>query len=661
MSPAIRCRGEGGVCRAFQTIDGGPLQRWHSSLAAELHLSLCFTAAVRMPYQPIEDHGLIGNLRTAALIAKDGSIDWFCYPRFDSPSVFASILDEHKGGFFRIAPVRQDVRLKQLYWPDTNILVTRFLSPDGVGETVDFMPLHDGRRPLHNGSLIRRVRVMRGSMRFRLECQPAFDYGRKTHVTRLVSTGAHFRSGDLRLGLASGVRLRHCGSGVCAEFTLSEVKGRSFALYEIQEGSAHTLTEPESERLFQEAAAYWRQWISKSTYHGRWREMVNRSALALKLLTYEPTGAIVAAPTCSLPETLGGARNWDYRYTWIRDGAFTVYSLLRIGYDEEAMQFASFLDARCREMGPDGSLQTVYGIDGRHALPEKSLNHLEGYMGARPVRIGNAAYKQLQLDIYGELMDSLYLYNKYGKPISYELWSHLRRLINWVCAHWRQKDDAIWEVRGGRRNFTYSKMMCWVAVDRALRLASNRSFPGDRLRWIEVRDKIYESVMQRGWSEKRHAFVQSYDRDALDASLLMMPLVFFVSAHDPRMLQTVDAIARSPRDGGLLSDGLVFRYDVDKTPDGLNGNEGTFSLCTFWLVEALTRAGKENPERLQQARLLFEQMLGYANHLGLYAEQIGVQGRAMGNFPQALTHLSLISAAYNLDRYLDRARGTSVL
>lgn len=610
-----------------------------------------------MAYQPIEDYGIIGNLRTAALIGKNGSIDWFCFPRFDSPSVFGALLDDQKGGFFRIAPTGGELTHKQVYWPDTNILVTRFLSPDGVGEVVDFMPLLIGRDGEAGGSLIRRVRVLRGTVRFVVECRPAFNYARDRHMTRLVNGGAQFRAKGLHLGLRSEATFRRAANGVRAEFTLNEGESRSFQLYRIDSGGEEEkieFTERHTEELFNQTVDFWRRWLSRSAYHGRWREMVNRSALVLKLLTYQPTGAIVAAPTCSLPESLDGVRNWDYRYTWIRDAAFTVYSLMRLGYTEEAMQFASFLDARCHELGPDGSLQTVYGIDGRRQLKEETLDHLDGYMGSRPVRIGNEAYQQLQLDIYGELMDSMYLYNKYGTPISYELWSYLRRLTNWVCANWRKKDDAIWEVRGGRREFVYSKLMCWVAVDRALRLADKRSFPADRQRWLRVRDQIYQSIMKRGWNAKRQSFIQSYGASpALDASLLLMPLVFFLSPNDPRMLGTIDAINRSPRAGGLVTDGLVYRYDVDKTPDGLKGTEGTFNICTFWLVEALTRASMEDPARLLEGRLLFEQILGYANHLGLYSEQIGVQGRALGNFPQALTHLSLISAAFNLDRYLD--------
>jgi GH15 family glucan-1,4-alpha-glucosidase len=501
-------------------------------------------------------------------------------------------------------------------------------------------------------------------MRFRLECHPAFNYARDKHELRIVRGGAKFHSKNLHMALASSIALKRLDSGVVTEFTLHEGQDHTFEFHGLESHGDRcriALTAEESKQIFRETIDFWRRWLSKSTYRGRWREMVNRSALALKLLTYEPTGAIVAAPTCSLPENIGGPRNWDYRYTWIRDSAFTVYSLMRLGFTEEASQFVSFLDARCRDMDPNGSLQTVYGIDGRQTLTEETLDHLEGYMGSRPVRVGNAAYGQLQLDIYGELMDSLYLYNKHGTPIWSDLWSYLRRLTNWVSTHWRDKDDAIWEVRGGQRDFVYSKLMCWVALDRALRLADKRSFPADRQRWTRTRDQIYETILKRGWSEDRKAFVQSYDSNALDASLLLMPLVFFVSPADPRILQTIDAINRSPRKGGLVSDGLVFRYDVAKTPDGLKGTEGTFNMCTFWLVEALTRASGVDPRRLQEARLLFEQMLGYANHLGLYSEQIGFRGNALGNFPQALTHLALISAAFNLDRYLDSNGSTQNL
>lgn len=607
-----------------------------------------------MAYSPIEDYGIIGNLRTAALVGKNGSIDWLCYPHFDSASIFAAILDDNKGGRFRITPAEDDVTVKQLYWPDTNVLITRFLAGEGVGEIIDYMPIAQRRGDRGYHGLIRRVRVVRGTMRFRMQCHPAFNYARDPHETRVVSGGAKFLSKTANIALASDLPLQQDDHGVCADFTLHEAQATSFELHGLRNAGEEKigLTDEEADDLFHDTIAYWRSWISRCNYHGRWREMVNRSALVLKLMTFEPTGAIIAAPTCSLPESIGGPRNWDYRYTWIRDSAFTLYALLRLGFTEEASAFMGFLDSRCHEMSPEGSLQVMYGIDGRHTLTEETLDHLEGYKGSKPVRIGNGAYNQKQLDIYGELMDSVYLYNKYAQPISYDLWFYLRRLTNWVCAHWPEKDEAIWEVRGGPREFTYSKLMCWVAVDRALRLADKRSFPADRQKWLEERDKIYETILHRGWSNKRRAFVQAFDSDALDASTLMMPLVFFLAPNDPRMLETIDAINRPPREGGLVSAGMVYRYDVEKTPDGLKGTEGTFNICSFWLVEALTRAGRHDPERLNDARLLFEQMLGYANHLGLYGEEISPRGEALGNFPQALTHLSLISAAFNLDRSL---------
>jgi GH15 family glucan-1,4-alpha-glucosidase len=404
--------------------------------------------------------------------------------------------------------------------------------------------------------------------------------------------------------------------------------------------------------LLEGTIQYWHRWLSKCTYRGRWREIVYRSALALKLLTFEPTGAIVAAPTCALPEVVGGSRNWDYRYTWIRDAAFTLYALLRIGFTEEASAFMNFLAARVSEVNPDGSLPIMYGIDGRHKLVEEQLDHLDGYLGSRPVRVGNNAERQLQLDIYGELMDSVYLYNKYGSPISFDLWVSLRRLVDWVCDNWHRQDEGIWETRGGERHWVYSKLMCWVAVDRALRLADKRSFPADRDRWLKARDQMYEEIMARGWSDEHHAFMQAYESETLDASVLMMPLVFFVAPTDPRMLATIDVINRSPDKGGLVANGLVYRYNPLTSPDGLPGEEGTFNICTFWLTEALTRAGKDDKARVGQARFMFESMLGYANHLGLFAEQTSMTGQALGNFPQAFTHLALISAAFNLDRTL---------
>jgi GH15 family glucan-1,4-alpha-glucosidase len=600
-------------------------------------------------YQPIENYGIIGDLHTTALVGMDGSIDWLCLPHHDSPSVFAAILDSAKGGRFKVSAVGGEVTTKQLYWPDTNVLVSRFFTPDGVGEITDYMPIAALESGHKRHQIVRRVEVVRGTMTFRMECSPAFDYARKEHETRIVPGGAIFHSLDLSLGLASFFPLEQKDNGATAEFTLQEEQSTVFVLREIEAGEdcGVCLSRMDEEEIFMQTVEYWRRWLSKCTYTGRWREMVRRSALTLKLLTFEPTGAIVAAPTMGLPESIGGERNWDYRYTWIRDAAFTIYGLLRIGFTEEAAGFINWLGSRCQRANPDGSLQLMYGIDGRQDLTEEILDHLEGYRSSRPVRLGNGAYDQVQLDIYGELMDAVYLYNKHGSPISYDLWTHLRALINWVCDNWQNEDEGIWETRGGRRNFVYSRLMCWVAMDRGLRLADKRSFPADHERWLEIRDRIYEEIMEKGWSQERQAFVQTYGDNTLDASSLIMPLVFFLSPSDPRMLKTLDAINRPPKDGGLVSNSLVYRYDVQKSADGLTGEEGTFSLCTFWLVEALTRAG-----RLEESRLIFEHMLGYANHLGLYAEEIGHRGEALGNFPQAFTHLTLISAAYNLDRAL---------
>ena len=552
-----------------------------------------------MPYQPIENYGVIGNLRTAALVGMDGSIDWLCLPHFDSPSVFAAILDDRKGGRFRIAPAGDDFRRKQFYWPDTAILVTRFLHDDGVGEVEDYMPV-GGACAAARTSWSGRVRVVRGRLPFRLECRPAFDYARAAHECHLRRArrplrraGAEPRPGRPRAAAARrrrrGRRLHARGGG--------EGHVRPAPPRPPRTSPAAAPDVGEAEELFRDTVAYWRRWLSKCTYTGRWREMVHRSALTLKLLSFEPTGAIVAAPTCSLPESIGGVRNWDYRYTWIRDAAFTLYGLLRIGFTEEAARFRDWLEDRWQDadgQGPAPCSSCTASTAGPNST-EETLDHLEGYRGSRPVRIGNGAYRQLQLDIYGELMDAVYLHNKYVEPVGYDGWVRLRRLVDWVCDNWKREDEGIWEVRGGRRHFVYSKLMSWVALDRGLRLADKRSFPADRARWLKVRDEIYEEVMAQGWDPSRQAFVQAYGSDALDASSLLMPLVFFMAPNDPRMLSTLDAIRRPLAAGGLAADGLVYRYDPAAAPDGLPGREGTFNMCSFWLVEALTRAGRTDP------------------------------------------------------------------
>ncbi len=603
-----------------------------------------------MPYKPIEDYGIIGDLHTVALVGIDGSIDWCCLPHFDSPSVFGAILDNEKGGYFKIGRLAPG-HARQLYLPDTNVLITRIFSDEGIAEVIDFMPIEarslEGKRPNYH-QIIRRVSTVAGNVRFRLECFPAFDYARQKHDVRIYPQGAAFLSPSASVGLVAPVPLEVQGSGVAAEFALERGKTATFFLRQVDQGSEANLLIPEEggDAAFRETVDFWKRWLSQCRYTGRWREMVHRSALVLKLLTYAPTGAIVAAPTTSLPEEIGGVRNWDYRYCWIRDASFTLYGLMRLGFNEEAQHFMEWLEQRCHELGPDGSLQPIYALDGSHEIPETSLEHLAGYRGSRPVRIGNGAFKQLQLDIYGELMDSVYIYNKYGAPISYDLWCNLERLLDHVCDHWRDPDEGIWEVRGGQTHFVYSKLMCWVALDRGLRLANKRSFPANYQRWLTNRDEIYREIMARGWSEQEQAFVQSYDSGRMDASNLLMPLVFFVSPKDPRMLKTIDRIQER-----LSLDSLVHRYNIPEndSPDGLPGREGAFSICSFWLVEALTRAG-----RIEEARLLFEKMLGYSNHVGLYAEEIGHCGEALGNFPQAFTHLGLISAAFNLDRVLGK-------
>jgi GH15 family glucan-1,4-alpha-glucosidase len=595
-----------------------------------------------MGYLPIEDHGVIGDLHTAALVGIDGTIDWLCLPRFDAPSVFASILDDEKGGHFKLHPSSY-VRSQQLYLPDTNVLLTRFLSPEGVAEVLDFMPIENELEERHN--LVRGVRVIRGRMHFEVECRPAFDYARQKHSLSLGKTGAVFEYPDMKLGLATEVPLREGPArSALAQFTLGEREVATFVLQELGEGegAGEILSRARFEHRLQQAIDYWRRWISKSTYRGRWREMVNRSALALKLMVYDPTGALVAAPTMGLPETIGGERNWDYRYTWLRDAAFTLYALIRLGFDEEAHNFMGWLQDICHN-SEDGRLRPLYGIDGRTEIYEEELSHLSGYRSSQPVRLGNGAYDQLQLDIYGAVLDAAYLHNKHGAPLDYDVWHNLRPTLDWLSENWQQSDAGMWEVRGERQPFVSSKVLSWVALDRAVRMARQRGLPANEDLWIKQRDAIYEEIMEKGWNSEHKSFVQYYGTKALDASLLLMPLVKFVGPTDPHWLTTLDRIQKE-----LAYDTLVYRYKVaEAADDGFSSEEGSFSICSFWLVECLTRAG-----RLEEARLALEKMFSYANHLGLFAEEIGPSGEALGNFPQAFTHLALISAAVHLDQAL---------
>ena len=601
-----------------------------------------------MPYQPIENYGVIGDLHTVALVGMNGSIDFMSFPHFDSPTVFAALLDEKKGGRFQIAPMIATSSHKQLYLPDTNVLLTRFLSDQGVAEVSDLMPLEeDGHGHAHN--LVRRVKTVRGEITFRMVCQPRFDYGRATHRVMQTYDGILFVSDGpdkTALRLCTEVPVRIEDGAAVAEFTLRSNQSVSFVLEqaipgEPSPGSSSSYVS----RSFKDTVNFWHRWVARSTYRGRWREVVNRSALTLKLLTSRLHGSVVAAATFGLPEEVGGVRNWDYRYTWIRDASFTLYGLIRLGYTQEAGEFMKWIEARCGEPNDDGSLQIMYGIDGRHHLTEEHLPHLEGYLQSSPVRIGNGAYDQLQLDIYGELMDSVYLYDKYGDPVSYDLWDNLTRLVDWVCDNWQRKDEGIWEVRGGQQEFLYSRIMCWVAIDRAFRLAHKRSLPAPLDRWHRTRTDIYKEVFTKFWNEPRRAFVQHANTTAMDASALIMPLVRFIGPKDPRWTSTLRAIHQD-----LVDDSLVYRYRTEEVADGLAGGEGTFCICTFWFAECVARSGD-----LQGARFLFEKALGYANHLGLYAEELGPHGEHLGNFPQAFTHLALISAAYDLDRRLSAA------
>jgi GH15 family glucan-1,4-alpha-glucosidase len=602
-------------------------------------------------YPPIADHGLIGNLQTAALVTTDGTVDWWCCPRFDSPSVFASLLDRDRGGYFRIAAEADHCVVRQLYFPDTAILITRFMTPDGVGEVIDFMPVSDPERASDRHRMVRVVRCVRGQLRFAFECAPRFDYGRQPHQLELTDEGAVFRTPGLQLTLhGAGHRaMERDGNDVRGSLTVRAGQAGGLMLESAAEGPPRRMQPQEVIDMFTQTARFWSGWLAGSTYRGRWREMVGRSAITLKLMTYAPSGALIAAPTAALPEQVGGERNWDYRYTWIRDASFSVHALLGLGFTDEAAAFLRWVSDRAEEQAGDqsGPLKIMYRVDGSSDLDEVILDHLEGYAGSKPVRIGNGAADQLQLDIYGEMLDSIWLADRYAIRAGHPGWVKLSQLADWVGEHWDQPDEGVWETRGGRQSFTYGRLMCWVAMDRMVRLAREYGRPADLASWVGQRDRIYQQIMERGWNPDRRAFTQHDKTDVLDASLLMMPLVGFVVPSDPMWQSTLDAM-----DQELVSDSLVYRYNPSASPDGLRGSEGTFSICTFWYVDALARSG-----RLLQARLAFEKMFTYANHVGLYAEEIGLTGEQLGNFPQAFTHLSLINAAINLDYQLDHGPG----
>ena len=592
-------------------------------------------------YLPIEEHGIVGDLRTVALIGTDGTVDWYCPARFDAPSLFGALLDKNKGGYFSITARTSYAKPKQLYLPDTNILLTRFQGKDAVGEVIDFMVPETRSTGKARDLLVRQARAVRGTVTFELACHPAFDYGRLSHELQIIQgVGAVFASPLGRAVLRTDVSLKAEDDGVAATFTLQEGESADFHLE--WNGDVRPVTAGETDEVLTRTQDFWQGWLGQSRYRGRWRETVQRSALALKLLVYHPTGALVAAPTTSLPEEPGGTRNWDYRYAWLRDASFTVYSLMRLGFLEEAASFMDWLQKRCETATAERDVMIMYTVDGSDHLPETTLGHLEGYHGAKPVRIGNGAVGQRQLDVYGEIMDSVYLYNK-EVPISYDLWTGLSKRLDWLSRHWTEPDEGIWEIRGPRQRFTYSALMTWVAYERAGRLARDRGLPAPVERWRKLAAQAHRFVQEQCWDPGLKTYVMYPGSQLLDASVLVMPLVKFAGPTDPRFLATLDKIS-----GELVSDSLVNRYALTGA-DGIADGEGTFSLCSFWYVEALTRAG-----RVREARMIFEKMLTYANHVGLYAEQVGHSGEALGNFPQAFTHLALISAALNLDQALDR-------
>ncbi|KAB0494818.1 glycoside hydrolase family 15 protein [Pseudomonas vancouverensis] len=589
---------------------------------------------------PIDAHGIIGDMRSAALVNDKGSVDFFCWPEFDSPSIFCSLLDTPEAGIFQLSPDLPDARREQIYLPDTNVLLTRWLSDRAVVEVTDLLPIGDTEDDMP--MLIRRIRVVSGRATFHLRCAVRHDYARANTLAHMDKNDVIFEaSGQPSLRLAADQTMTIDHNAAVARFTLQQDQTAQFLLgtpddLRFKEGAA--------ELSVQRTLKFWRDWIGQSNYRGRWREMVNRSALAMKLLTSRKHGAILAAATFGLPESPGGARNWDYRFTWIRDASFTVYAFMRLGFVEEANAYMRWLRGRVSDcQGKAMKLNILYAIDGRQELPEIELTHLSGHGGAKPVRIGNQAYEQIQLDIFGELMDAIYLVNKYGEAISHEGWKHTVEVVDQVCETWEQKDVGIWEMRGEQYHFLHSRLMCWVALDRAIRLASKRSLPAPFARWDQTRQAIYADIWTNFWNEERGHFVQHIGGTGLDGSMLLMPLVRFVSARDPRWLATLEAIEKT-----LVRDGMIYRYRNDDSQiDGLPGTEGAFAACSFWYVECLARAGQ-----LEKAHLEFEQLLRYANPLGLYAEEFDSHGRHMGNTPQALTHLALISAACFLDRRL---------
>jgi GH15 family glucan-1,4-alpha-glucosidase len=599
-------------------------------------------------YLPISAYALIGDCRSAALVGQDGSIDWLCLPRFDDPSIFGRLLDAGKGGHWQIAP-RGPYEVLPRYRDRGNGLQLTFTTRTGRVVVTDFMPMHrdtehEQARPHSHPRVVRIVECLSGEVAMRSEIVPAPGYAQGSTETFHAEEGRYH--GDTEtLHVCVRATRRIDGPRHVLEMRAGDVV--AFALCTNTPGECDPLpwSVERAMGLSREAQEFWWRWAGRIRYDGPYQEPVLRSALALKLMTYSPTGAIIAAPTTSLPERIGGERNWDYRYTWLRDASFTLYAFFQLGLTEEAMGFFAWLsNIGVGRRGHPG-VDNLYTLDGERNVAERTLDHLDGYRGSRPVRIGNGAARQLQLDVYGEVLDSAYLYARFGGDISKALWKELRAIVDLTIARWQEPDSSIWEVRGGERHFTYSKLMCWVAVDRGLRLAERYRLPHDAERWRSARLAIHRRVVMHGWSEKQQAFAQSLGSDVLDASVLRMSQVRFLSDRDPRIASTVDAIARRLREGPL-----VRRYRTEESDDGVSGDEGAFLMCSFWLVDAYAHLG-----RLEDAQRLFERLLTFGSGCGLFSEEADDRtGELLGNYPQAFTHLALVGAAVNIERLRHR-------
>jgi GH15 family glucan-1,4-alpha-glucosidase len=592
-------------------------------------------------YLKISDYGVIGDTRSCALIGVDGSVDWCCFPRFDSPSVFAAILDSDKGGSFQLFP-RVSYTSTHQYKKHTVILTTIFNCGEGRVKLTDFMPCYMNHgQVLAPHEIVRRVEGLDGDVPMNLLFQPRLNYAKAPTKLSVHRNTAFARTGDLALTFFSTVSLLKDENSAAAEFT--SVKGNE-EWFVVRHGDATDFMVDLSnlKSKLDMTAEFWRIWALRCTYRGRWREQVIRSALTLKMLQYLPSGALVAAATTSLPESIGGVRNWDYRYTWLRDAAFSIYALNKVGHKAESNLFLSWFIGVSGQSG--ANLQIMYGVEGERYLDEKTLDHLAGYKGSKPVRIGNAAYEQFQLDVYGMVVDAAYFSHAYVSKDLKDLYGDIQNVVNFVVKFWQNPDSGLWEIRGARRHYVHSKMWAWVALDRGVKLARELGYPDDVARWVPVRKMIKSEIMEKGWSERRNAFTMYYGSDALDASVLMMPIVGFLPANHPRMESTIDQIIKE-----LSHNGFVRRY---KIYDNLDGKEGSFLICSFWLVDCLTQLG-----RLDDAEKLLNRLIRCANRLGLYSEEIDSRtGAALGNFPTAYPHMALIGSAINLNAALHRGR-----